>query len=1053
MHVIADTDTEPESPVRVTRTAVHAIAETGTEPESPVRVTRTAVHSLIDTDSEPPSPVYVTRTAVHVLMLSTYSLGTINFNIRLRFRVGGCVAYDIRYRLRIRNDDDTGDLLRVESKSSGDPALIVDVPQVDGSTFDPLTGRVTVGAGRVSVADAAAGTCLTPDDTDRVVTSKLADSTGREQVLGNKAYLDISRDGLATAYQPYFAGYVTSLTLVDGITWDIALAHTSRDEETTLAWATTDYPDAVAQSCLVGGPVTATVPSAAVVATQTFQGYWKATVQDIYNTFIWLDIDEDDCSGFPPSDILPYLQDADRWYYFGLNNDNAFQRRVFRWAQGMAQPYFLMGFPSTAAETEWTTNPTGKAAIRGYMPRLQVVFSENNGSPISFSKPMMASYTQKDGDTGRDSYTKCWENLGNHFYVNWEDAGTDGIQVGDQLSFQIIPEDTSELAPLWLYDHPVDILADLLTYQGGTVNAGSLTTAKAGMGDFRLAMRITTPPTVTQAIQQLCSAFGLGVRYEDNGTRSVFCWRGYTAPVGTITLNDLVDPAAVWWRTEEQSRIFSVEWQTQRFDIWPGQDQNNVSPTSRPADGVVPFAETPIIFQTGATQPFGTRTVQFAFPGMLLSSTGKALNSAINVCQTWSEQVFGMFANGAITTEIEVFHELETGTMPHVGDQVTLDLAARPGFDTSLTPVAQRGIAEHCLVIARTPTPTGYKLTLVKGPANIAAPVDTGVTYSPSGLLDFAFTAVKGAGSFSSNTVVVQLVDNTNFTSDIPITVQYLVNPATSPDAFTNGLTWPDGLDPLTTLNMGGLPSGATIWVRIQDFTTGTWQAWQSVTLDAAASNAQGTIVQTPTVQLTVDNSGDVDVTVNAGGEAVKAYAAASDTAFPSEATILAGSTDITAPYTFNNIINIDRGETAYVGTIVEDSEGNTSIPAFASIQRAPAVEEALAVTFAGGITAADFRDLQVPYACEVLSWTVLGDATGSIVVDVWTDTLANYPPTVADSIAGTGKPTVTSATNATGNVSLWSSTALAKDNIVRFYVDSVSTFTQVTVSLTVRRT
>jgi hypothetical protein len=253
-------------------------------------------------------------------------------------------------------------------------------------------------------------------------------------------------------------------------------------------------------------------------------------------------------------------------------------------------------------------------------------------------------------------------------------------------------------------------------------------------------------------------------------------------------------------------------------------------------------------------------------------------------------------------------------------------------------------------------------------------------------------------------------------------------------------------------LNLGGLPSGATIWVRIQDFTTGSWEAWQSVTLDAAASNAQGTIVQTPTVQLTVDNSGDVDVTVNAGGEAVKAYAAASDTAFPSEATILAGSTDTTAPYTFNNIINIDRGETAYVGTIVEDSEGNTSIPAFASIQRAPAVEEALAVTSAGGTTAADFRDLQVPYACEVLSWTVLGDATGSIVVDVWTDTLANYPPTVADSIAGTGKPTVTSATNATGNVSLWSSTALAKDNIVRFYVDSVTTFTQVTVSLTVRR-
>jgi hypothetical protein len=65
---------------------------------------------------------------------------------------------------------------------------------------------------------------------------------------------------------------------------------------------------------------------------------------------------------------------------------------------------------------------------------------------------------------------------------------------------------------------------------------------------------------------------------------------------------------------------------------------------------------------------------------------------------------------------------------------------------------------------------------------------------------------------------------------------------------------------------------------------------------------------------------------------------------------------------------------------------------------------------------------------------------------------LANYPPTVADSIAGTGKPTVSSATNATGDTTGWTATTLAKDDIVRFYVDSVTTFTQVTVSLTVRR-
>jgi hypothetical protein len=1053
VHVIADTATEPESAVNVTRTAVHAIADTGTEPPSPVNVTRTAVHSLIDTDSEPPSPVHVTRVAVHVLFLSVYSLGTLNFSFRLRFRVGGCVSYDVRYRLRIRDAADTTNLLSVESKTGTSPALILEPPQVDGSTFDPLSGKLTTGAARVMVADAAAGTCLVPDDTNRAVTSKLADATGRQQLMGNKAYIEISRDGLSTPYEPYFAGYVTGLNLVDGITWEIALAHTSRDDETTLAWATNDYPHAVAKSALVGGPVTAIVPSNNVVAKQTFQGYWKATVQGIYDTFIHLDIDEDDCSGFPPKELRQYL-DPPGNFFLGIiaDNDNPFQRRVFRWAQGMAQPYFLMGFPNSAAETEWLANPTGKAAIRGYMPRLKVAFTEQDGSPIDFVKPMMASYTQKDGDTGRDSYTKCWENLGNHFYVNWEDAGADGIEVGDQLSFQILADDTSELSPLWLRDHPVDILADLLTFLGNTVNASSVTAAKAGMGDFVLAMRVTTPPTVAEAITKLCSVFGLGVRYEDDGTRSIFCWRRYVSPTSTITLNDLVDPASVWWRSEEQSILFSVEWQTQRFDIWPGQDQPQVSPSDRPADGVVPFSEMPIIFQTGVNQPRGTRAEAYAVPGMLLSSTERELTSIVDVCQAWSEQTFSLYRDGAITTEIEVFHELEDGTMPHVGDQVLLDLSARPGFDTSLTPVAQRGIPEHCLVIARTPTTTGYKLTLVKGPADIPTPVVGGVVPPSDGPYSIDFTLTKGAGALSSTTVVVTLDDPTGWTG-WQFVVEYLVNPPFTPNDGTPGTLWYDPLLPTTPLSLGPFPAASTVWVRISAFGIGSFGPWQSLTLDAGESGSGGTIVQTPTIQLTMDGLGNVDATVNAGAEAVKVYAAADAVTFPGRVAILAGSSDTSPPYTFDDIITVNAGEIAYVGAIAEDAKGNTSIAAYAALQRAPAVEESIAVLFSGGISVNDIRDIQVPFACEVLGWAILGTVSGSIVVDIWRDTVANFPPTVGDTITGTGKPTVSSAASATGDTTGWGSTALVKDDILRFNVDSVTSFTQVTVSLTVRRT
>jgi hypothetical protein len=97
--------------------------------------------------------------------------------------------------------------------------------------------------------------------------------------------------------------------------------------------------------------------------------------------------------------------------------------------------------------------------------------------------------------------------------------------------------------------------------------------------------------------------------------------------------------------------------------------------------------------------------------------------------------------------------------------------------------------------------------------------------------------------------------------------------------------------------------------------------------------------------------------------------------------------------------------------------------------------------------------DLLVPYNCTVLGWDILADTSGSIVVDVWKDTYANFPPTVADTIAGTEKPTLSSATkNQDTALSSWT-TALTRNDILRFNVDSASTVTRVTLSLRIKRT
>lgn len=104
-------------------------------------------------------------------------------------------------------------------------------------------------------------------------------------------------------------------------------------------------------------------------------------------------------------------------------------------------------------------------------------------------------------------------------------------------------------------------------------------------------------------------------------------------------------------------------------------------------------------------------------------------------------------------------------------------------------------------------------------------------------------------------------------------------------------------------------------------------------------------------------------------------------------------------------------------------------------------------------ITTGIKADLVVPYNCTVIGWDILGDASGSIVVDIWKDTYANFPPTdVPDSITGSEPPTLSSAAkNQDVALSTWTTT-LTRNDILRFNVDSASTVTRVTLSLRIKR-
>lgn len=96
---------------------------------------------------------------------------------------------------------------------------------------------------------------------------------------------------------------------------------------------------------------------------------------------------------------------------------------------------------------------------------------------------------------------------------------------------------------------------------------------------------------------------------------------------------------------------------------------------------------------------------------------------------------------------------------------------------------------------------------------------------------------------------------------------------------------------------------------------------------------------------------------------------------------------------------------------------------------------------------------LQIPFNATITAVTLLAGQTGSVVVDIFKDTFANFPPTVADSICGAAKPTITAGDKYTDStLTGWTKTITAND-ILAFNIDSVTDLIKLTVSLTLVRT
>ena len=95
---------------------------------------------------------------------------------------------------------------------------------------------------------------------------------------------------------------------------------------------------------------------------------------------------------------------------------------------------------------------------------------------------------------------------------------------------------------------------------------------------------------------------------------------------------------------------------------------------------------------------------------------------------------------------------------------------------------------------------------------------------------------------------------------------------------------------------------------------------------------------------------------------------------------------------------------------------------------------------------------VEMPYAGTITSWTILADQSGSAVIDLWKDTYANFPPTSADTITASARPTLSSAVKGQSSTLTGWTTAVAAGDIIAFNVVSASASTRITLALKITK-
>lgn len=352
--------------------------------------------------------------------------------------------------------------------------------------------------------------------------------------------------------------------------------------------------------------------------------------------------------------------------------------------------------------------------------------------------------------------------------------------------------------------------------------------------------------------------------------------------------------------------------------------------------------------------------------------------------------------------------------------------------------------------------------------------VAMGTGPSMSGVLSSVSATVSGAGTtqgagtvLTSDYNVLTTITGANNAVVLPGAAAGLIVTVVNADSADSAQIFPasaDAIDALGTNAAITLIAGGVLTFRA--ISASQWYSSRSDSV--IATQLTGTALATNIVTSSLTAVGTIstgvwngtDIAVADGGTGVSTLTGLAKGNGTSAFTAAAAGTDYVAPgavtadgITMATARMLGR-TTASTGAVEEITVGSGLSLASGNLFNNSVVAIEFIIDGGGSaITTGIQGDLEIPFACTINTWSLLADQSGSIVVDIWKDTYANYPPVVGDTITGSALPTISAATKGqSSTLTGWTTTISAGDTL-RYNVNSITTCTRVVLSLKVTRT